>query len=200
MFGRKKEMPAPARPAEGDGKPDGKGRPTPTRKEAEAAAKARAKADAKGSRTRKEQAAAQRAARAAGSSKMREAMRTGDDRYLPKRDKGPVKRFVRDFVDHRFSFTELMIPLLLVTMFLGWSGNDRLIAISNSLTLGIILLVVLDSLILRFRLRKELVRRFGADSVKGTTYYALIRALQPRFLRMPKTQVKIGQQLPEHYS
>ena len=41
-------------------------------------------------------------------------MRTGDERYLPPRDKGPVKRFIRDFVDSRFSFIELMIPLLLV--------------------------------------------------------------------------------------
>ncbi len=199
MFGRKKPEPISESPAEGEGRPERKGRPTPTRKEAEAAARARAKADAKGNRTRKEQAAAQRAARAQGSAKMREAMRTGDDRYLPTRDKGPVKRFVRDYVDHRFSFTELLIPLLLVTMFLGWSGRANLIAISNSLTFGIILLVVIDSLLLRFRLRKELVRRFGAGSVKGTTYYAIVRALQPRFLRMPKSQVKIGQRLPEHY-
>ncbi len=43
----------------------GKGRPTPTRKEAEAAAKARAKTP----RTRKEQAAAQRATRSGGRSR-----------------------------------------------------------------------------------------------------------------------------------
>ena len=41
-------------------------------------------------------------------------MRTGDERYLPARDKGPVRRFIRDYVDSRFSFIELMIPLLMV--------------------------------------------------------------------------------------
>ena len=50
-----------------DLKAGGKGRPTPTRKEAEAAARARAKVP----RTRKEQAAAQRAARGDTSRKMR---------------------------------------------------------------------------------------------------------------------------------
>ena len=84
----------------------GKGRPTPSRKEAEAAARARAKVP----RTRKEQAAAQRAARGDASRKMREAIKTGDERYLPSRDRGPVRRFIRDFVDSRFSFIELMVP------------------------------------------------------------------------------------------
>ena len=54
---------------------------------------------------------------------MRQAMRTGDDRYLPARDKGPVRRFIRDYVDSRFSFIELMIPLMLVVLILGYSGN-----------------------------------------------------------------------------
>ena len=53
-------------------------------------------------------------------------MKAGDERYYLPRDKGPVRRFIRDFVDSRFSFIELMIPLLVVTMVLGYSGNARL--------------------------------------------------------------------------
>ena len=34
--------------------------------------------------------------------KQREALANGDERYLPARDKGPVRRFVRDYVDSRF--------------------------------------------------------------------------------------------------
>ncbi len=52
---------------------------------------------------------------------------------------------------------------------------------------------------LRFRLRRELTRRFPDEPVKGTTYYAVMRALQMKFMRMPKAQVKIGQTAPEHY-
>ena len=92
-----------------ESKASGKGRPTPSRKEAEAAAKARAKPP----RTRREMAAAQKASRTDSSSRVRQGMRNGEEKYLLPRDKGPLRRFIRDFVDSRFSFVELIIPLLL---------------------------------------------------------------------------------------
>ncbi|MBZ5736727.1 DUF3043 domain-containing protein [Nocardioides mangrovi] len=173
----------------------GKGRPTPTRKEAEAAAKARAKVP----RTRKEQAAASRVQRSESSKTVRQAMKDGDERYYPARDRGPVRRFVRDFIDCRFSLIELVIPLLLVTMLLGYSGNATLRAWGNTLLLVTVLAVVGDMIWLRFRLRRELARRFPDQSTKGLTYYAITRALQMKFMRLPKAQVRIGQQLPEQY-
>lgn len=173
----------------------GKGRPTPTRKEAEAAARAKAKVP----RTRKEQAAAQRAARGDTSRKMREAMKTGDDRYLPARDRGPVRRFIRDFVDSRFSFIELMIPLLIVSMVLGYSGNPSMIQLGNTVLFTTLLVIIVDIVMLRFRLRRELARRFPDEPTKGTTLYAAMRSLQMKFLRLPKAQVKIGEKLPEIY-
>ena len=171
----------------------GKGRPTPTRREAEAAAKARAKVP----RTRKEQAAAQRNTRTESSKTVRAAMRNGDERYYPARDRGPERRFVRDFVDSRFSLIELVIPLLLITMVMGYSGNSTLRQWGNTLLLGTVLLVLLDIFFLRFRLRRELVRRFPEQSYKGLSYYAITRALQMKFMRLPKSKVKIGQQLPD---
>lgn len=192
MFGRKSAEPEPApQPV----KPGGKGRPTPTRKEAEAAAKARAKVP----RTRKEQAAQRRLERSESSQKIRQAMKTGDDRYMLPRDKGPVRRFVRDYIDSRFSFVELMIPILIVTMILGYSGSRQLATIGNTLLLGMLLLVVFDMVMLRLRVRREVTRRFPEAPLKGITYYAITRSLQMKFMRMPKAQVKIGQELPEHY-
>jgi hypothetical protein len=176
-------------------KPGGKGRPTPTRKEAEAAAKARAKVP----RTRKEQMQRQRQAKTESSKQVRAAMKSGDERYLLARDKGPVRRFIRDYVDSRFSFVELMIPILIVTMVLGYSGNSQLATVGNTLLFGMLLLVVLDLVLLRRRIRKQLAARFPDESVKGTTYYAVTRSLQMKFMRMPKPKVKIGQELPEHY-
>jgi hypothetical protein len=176
-------------------KPGGKGRPTPSRREAEAAAKARAKTP----RTRKEMARAQRESRTESSRSVRAAMKAGDERYYLARDKGPVRRFIRDFVDSRFSFIELMVPLLVVTMVLGYSGNARLAQIGNTVLMGTILLVALDMLLLRFRLRRQLAVRFPDEPTKGTTYYAITRALQMKFMRLPKAKVKIGQELPEHY-
>jgi hypothetical protein len=195
LFRRSKSESTPVETGATEMRVGGKGRPTPSRKEAEAAARARAKTP----RTRKEQMAAQRAARGESSSKVRQAMKTGDERFLPPRDKGPVRRFIRDFVDSRFSFVELMVPLLIVTMILGYSGNAYLAGVGNTILLGTLLLVVVDIVVMRFRLRRELTRRFPAEPLKGTTYYAVMRALQMKFMRMPKAQVKIGQKLPEHY-
>lgn len=174
--------------------PQGKGRPTPSRKQAEAAAKLRAKPP----RTRKEQAAAKRAVRNEASGKMREAMRTGEERYLPARDRGPVKRFIRDFIDSRLSFIELLLPVLLVTLVLSYAGSG-LAGIANSIMMGALLLVVVDMVIMRFRLRKQLVARFPDESYRGTTTYAVMRAMQMKFMRLPKSKMKIGQQLPETY-
>jgi len=172
-----------------------KGRPTPSRKEAEALNKARNKVP----RTRKEQAAARRLARGESSSKMRAAMKTGDDRYLPARDQGPVRRFIRDYVDSRFSFIELLLPVMVVVLVLGWSGSPALASFANATLLAVLLVIVMEVIRMRSRLRKELTRRFPDQPQNGATYYAVMRGLQMRFMRMPRAQVKIGQQLPERY-
>lgn len=192
MFGRSKaqepEVVAPV-------KPGGKGRPTPSRKEAEAAARARARAP----RTKKETNDRQRQVRMEESRKIRAGIKAGDEKYLPARDQGPVRRFIRDFVDVRFSLIELIIPLLIITMVLGYSGNPTLVAASTYIMFAAVLWIVTDVFVLRWRLRKELARRFPKESTKGTTYYAVMRSLQMKFMRIPKSQVRIGQTLPEDY-
>jgi hypothetical protein len=181
--------------AESADAPGRKGRPTPTRKEAEAAARARAKVP----RTRKELAAAQKANRSESSTQMRQAMKTGEERYLPPRDKGPVKRFLRDYVDSHFSVVELMIPLMLVVLLLAYTGNPTITSYANLAMLTAFVLIIFDLVRLRFRIRRELAARFPGVSTKGTTFYAMTRSLQMRFMRMPKAQVKFGQQLPPTY-
>ena len=172
-------------------KAGGKGRPTPSRAEAQAAARARAK----GPTDRKELARLQRQQRAEGSARTREGLRTGDDRLLPARDKGPVRRFVRDFVDARLCMAELLLPLLVLIMLLSTVNR----AWSNGLWSATILLVALDTCLLVFRLRRELARRFPDRSTKGAVGYGLLRSLQLRFMRLPKRQVNLGAKLPDRY-
>jgi hypothetical protein len=172
-----------------------KGRPTPTRREAEAANKARAKTP----RTRKERAAARRSTRTESTSRMREAMRTGDDRYLPARDRGPVRRFIRDYVDSGFSVLELMLPIMVVLLAFGYVGSTAMATFANAALPALLLVVLADGLRLRWKLKRELTRRFPDQSRQGTTSYAVMRALQVRLLRQPKPQVKVGQRLPERY-
>jgi len=174
------------------GRPEGKGRPTPTRKEAEAAAKARAKAalDPKASK------AGQRSYQAQRSREIRAGIKAGDEKFLPARDQGPVRRFVRDYVDRRLCMAEFAIPLLFASLLASALGYP---VVGSGIMNATLIIVVIDSVILRWRMRKELARRFPEESLKGTTFYAYMRSLQLRFLRLPKPQVKLGQVLPERY-
>ena len=177
-------------------KPGGKGRPTPKRREAEAAARARAKTP----RDRRELSRKQREYRTEESRKIRAAMKSGDERYFLPRDRGPVRRFIRDYVDVRFSIVEMVIPLMILGLILGYTGNPALVQASSLVLLATVLFVVVDMILLRWRLRRELTRRFPDEPLKGTTYYALTRAMQMKFMRLPKARVKIGQSLPEDYA
>jgi hypothetical protein len=179
----------------GSGTTAGKGRPTPSRKQAEAAAKARAKTP----RTRKEINARTRTERAANSAKVREAMKTGDDRYLPARDKGPVKRFVRDWVDCRFTIVELVLPVLIVAMAFSYTRSKSLAIAGELVVLLLVLSVILSLAFYRAALFREIRKRFPGQSTKGLTYYMGMRMVQVRFLRMPKPQLKVGEKLPDNY-
>ena len=172
-------------------KEGGKGRPTPSRKDAEAANKAKAK----GPSDKKEAARLARSKRAEQSAKAREAMKTGDERYLPTRDKGPVRRFSRDVVDSRLCMAEFLLPMLILILVLSPINPT----IGNGLWSATILLVGGDTIWLVFKLRRELRRRFADQSTRGATGYAILRSLQLRFLRLPKPQVKLGAKLPERY-
>jgi hypothetical protein len=168
--------------------PGAKGRPTPTRKEAEAARKERARAPMDKKTAQK----VLRERRVDNNSKVREGMRTGDERYLPARDQGPVKRFIRNYVDARVSIAEFLLPLLVVILVMQWSGNHSLLKFSNALWSTTLLVVLLDTSWLLFRLKREIKKRFPDESTRGTTFYTCMRVLQIRWMRMPKPQVKIG--------
>ncbi|MFE0582585.1 DUF3043 domain-containing protein [Streptomyces sp. NPDC058874] len=166
-----------------------KGRPTPKR----AVAQSQRKAVVASTGNRKEDAKRARERRRAEMAKQREALANGDERYLPTRDKGPVRRFVRDFVDSRFSVAEMFLPLAVVILVLSMVRQPMIQNIALLLWLGVIALIILDSIGLVFRLRKALNERFPNEPRRGAVAYGLMRTLQMRRLRLPKPQVKRGE-------
>ncbi|MCW2757268.1 MAG: rane protein [Nocardioidaceae bacterium] len=174
----------------------GKGHATPSRKVAQAAAKERAKAGA-------DKKAAQKVLRerqSTANQKMREGMKNGDERYLMERDKGPVKRFVRDFVDTRFSFMEYLLPVLVIIMVMQFSKVGSLVRLSSGLWSASVILLVLDVLWLNFKLGREVKTRFPDENTRGWRFYAFMRAIQLRRLRLPKPRFKLRDPLPETYN
>lgn len=174
----------------------GKGHPTPTRRQAEAAARARARS---GGGDKKAAQKRLRERRTTENQKVREGMRAGDERYLMARDKGPVKKFIRDFIDVRISFMEYLLPVLVVIMVLQFSGQTGLKSLSSGLWSASVLLLVVDAGWLTVRLNRELKRRFPDETTRGWRLYALMRAIQLRPLRLPKPRMKVRETLPERY-
>ncbi|MGV9255079.1 DUF3043 domain-containing protein [Streptomyces sp. NPDC003697] len=166
-----------------------KGRPTPKRSEAQS----QRRGVANTSMTRKDASKRQREERRAAMERQRQALAGGDERYLPARDKGPVRKFARDFVDSRFNIAEFFLPMAVVILVLSMIRVASLQSIALLLWLVVIVLIVLDSLATGFRLRKQLAERFPDQNRKGAIAYALMRTLQMRRLRLPKPQVKRGE-------
>ena len=166
-----------------------KGRPTPKRNEAQS----QRRSVANTSMTRKDAAKRQRSDRRAALDRQRQALAGGDERYLPARDKGPVRKFARDWIDSRFNVAEFFLPMAVVILVLSVVRVGALQSIALLLWLVVIVLIVLDSVLTGFRLKKRLAERFPDQNRKGAVAYALMRSLQMRRLRLPKPQVKRGE-------
>lgn len=197
MFGRTKtqQSEAPAEP--GVVKPGGKGRPTPSRKVAEARNRhpvvGSAQLRAGASKEEKKAArAAQREVMNAERLRSREAMVTGDDRYLPTRDKGPARRFARDYVDARRGFGEYFMPVAVGVFALNLVPVIAVKQITVLLLYGVILAVAVDSFLLRRRVGRLTLAKFG-DKAAGAGGYAMMRSLQLRRTRLPRPQVQRGE-------
>jgi hypothetical protein len=174
--------------------PASKGHATPSRKEAEAARKKALKPPV----NRKEQLQRDREARRRIRNRQQEALRTGEERFLPLRDRGPVKRFARDYVDRRRLVAEYLLPILLLTFVLTMFPPP-LATIGMYGWLGATAVTVIEELIVIRGLKKELARRFPDESTRRVTLYTILRTTQMRRFRLPAPQVKRFEELPERY-
>jgi hypothetical protein len=171
--------------------PGTKGRPTPKRRDSTvqrgpvSAPKTRKEAYAR----QKQQSKEAKAARRTPAGKMtavqrREALRSGDPAYLPRRDQGATRKLARDYVDSHWMFSNyllLLFPLMIVSY---------LIPYVQFLVIFIFLSLVVEWYVTGFRIRKLAIARNGkADgSALSIGFYAGSRAYLPRRWRLPAPQ------------
>jgi hypothetical protein len=165
-----------------------KGRPTPKRKEAEAARKVSSLAPASTKEEKKRAKDASRASRIAA----RAAYMRGDENALPARDKGPVKRFVRNYVDSRKSIGEYFLPIIFVVLFLTLIPSAIFQIGSIFIMYGVLLISVIDGLLLSRKLKAVVSEKFPGAELKGIGMYGWLRSTQMRRMRSPKPQIKVG--------
>jgi Flp pilus assembly protein TadB len=159
-----------------------KGRPTPSRKDAESKRKVSTLAPAIGKEAKKREKALARERRVAA----REAYLRGDENALPLRDRGPVRRFVRDEVDARRSIGEFFLPIIFVVLLLSVVPNMTVNVIAIVLMYTVLLFAVIDGIFLSRKLKKQIVEKFPDANPKGLGMYGWLRSTQMRRLRAPK--------------
>jgi len=159
-----------------------KGRPTPSRKDAESKRKVSALAPVVGKENKKREKALARERRIAA----REAYMRGDENALPIRDRGPVRRFVRDEVDARRSVGEFFMPIIFIVLLFSVVPNMAVNVIAIILMYTVLLYAVVDGFFLSRKLKKQISVRFPDANTKGIGMYGWLRSTQMRRLRAPK--------------
>jgi hypothetical protein len=168
-----------------------KGRPTPSRKDQEAARKRPLVVNDNAERRRREREAA-----AALREKQRIGLANGDQRFLPARDRGPQKKWVRDFVDARWSVGELVVPVVVIYLIASFIPNQPTVMQVAELSAlwALLVIVAIDVLVLGRSVRRGLAAKFGPENVeRGVSFYAAVRSVYLRVLRVPRPQAKRGE-------
>jgi len=184
-----------------------KGKPTPKRREVArkrgpvapapmtAAEARRRRKEVGGPKLSRDERKAEKVARRADMSERRQKMMAGEDAYLLPRDKGPVRRFVRDVVDSRRNVLGLFMPsalgLIFVMLAVPSAAVQRLL---SPAMLVLVLIMVIDGFIVGRKVNRMVDEKFPDNTESGWKlgFYAASRASQLRRMRAPRPQVNRG--------
>lgn len=123
--------------------------------------------------------------------KAREGMARGDDRYLRPNERGPQKRYLRDFIDARITLGEWLLPLMFLVIFATFIPQTNAAVWAMMFIWVYLALCVAEGLLYGVMIRRKVREVVGDDKTeKGFLFQAMGRSMQIRMLRMPKPQVK----------
>jgi len=168
---------------------ESKGRPTPKRKDAESKRKVSSLAPV----VTKDQKRASKALARQDRLAQRAAYLRGEESALPSRDRGPARRYVRNYVDSRRSVGEYFLPIIFFVLVLTLFPIAALQYGAIALMYAVLLVAVVDGIFLSRKIRKAIETNFPGTATKGLGMYAWLRSTQMRRLRAPHPQVKVGE-------
>ena len=167
---------------------ESKGRPTPKRKDAESKRKVSSLAPI----VTKDQKRASKAVARQDRVAQRAAYLRGDESALPARDRGPARRFVRNYVDSRRSTGEYFLPTIFVVLVLTLFPIPAVQLGAIALMYAMLIFAIMDGILLSRKIRKAVEAQFPGTPTKGLGMYAWLRSTQMRRLRAPHPQVTIS--------
>ncbi|MBB4685161.1 DUF3043 domain-containing protein [Amycolatopsis jiangsuensis] len=181
----------------------GKGKATPTRREAEgrkrgpvAAPPTTMREAMKRNKELRKANPVTKEERRAAAKQRRERMMSGEDKYLPPRDRGPVKAYVRDLVDSRRNILGLFMPLAIlvfVALLIPAPAAQQYITL---ICMAMLLVMAIEGTVNGRRIGKLARERFPKEVTRGVGWYAFVRASQIRKLRVPKPRLRAGDPIP----
>lgn len=166
----------------------GKGRPTPKRKISEAKRITSSLAPV----VTKEQKRAAKLESRNDRVASRAAYLRGEESALPMRDRGPARRFVRNYVDARRSIGEYFLPIIFVVLILTLIPTASVQFAAIAIMYGVLITAVIDGIFLGRKIRNLVSEKFPNVPTKGLGMYAWLRSTQMRRLRAPHPQTKVG--------
>jgi hypothetical protein len=172
----------------------GKGRPTPKRSAAQGR---RPGPPPPPPTTRKEAYKRMREQQASRRAESRAGMARGDDSHLPARDRGPVRKLVRDIVDSRRNVGSWFLLIAGVALIGTIVPSLVVRAYASYVLFGFFLILIVDSVILSRKVKAKVAERFpdGSTKTKGVVWYAISRSTMIRRWRFPKPEVPLGAEL-----
>jgi hypothetical protein len=168
--------------------PDKKGKATPKRKDAVAATKVNSITSPVTKADRSKNRDALKAARM----EARAAYMRGDESAMPPRDRGPVKRYVRDYVDSRRSLGEYFLPLMIFVLVLTLIPSAEIRFVAIIFMYGAMLYSVVYGFFVSKKIKAIVAEKFPGEPTKGLGLYGWLRSTQMRKLRAPAPQKKLG--------
>jgi hypothetical protein len=128
----------------------------------------------------------------------RAGMMAGKEEFLLARDKGADRALVRDIVDARRNIASYFLPGALIVVIGGSTAMPPQVRLgANILWFMLALAVVVDSFLLTRRIKTLVQQRLPKNTTppRKLYFYAIMRSISFRRMRMPAPRVKQGAQL-----
>jgi hypothetical protein len=187
------EEPADEAPARA-GFTQAKGRPTPKRSEAER----RRRQPFAAPSDRKEASRQSRDRDRSDRVRRQEAMKRGEEWAMMPKDRGPVRKLARDYVDSRHGLSQYYLFVVIaffILAFIPAIKTSAAVEVIDYGLIGLLAVCVTESIIVTNRIARLAQERFPGESTRGLKMYAAMRSWQFPRMRMPAPKVKPGDKI-----
>lgn len=165
-----------------------KGAPTPKRSEAQAKRRQPYQAPA----NRKEATRLSRQRERVERQRKTAAQQRGEEWALPAKDKGPVRKLARDYVDARHMLGEYFLYSVVVLVILLAVRSTFTTLLLDIIVIVMIVVLVGEGWWVGRKVEALAKERFPGQSTRGVKMYVAQRGITMRRMRLPKPQVNRG--------